>query len=266
MAFQRDFNELLNEILTAYKGQFPEEVTEGSVLFIKASCTASMLWGLYQTMEGVANQIFVSTADRAGKELHAAEWGIPTVNRSDAQIVDDVIAAKRNKLAGGNRYDYVKWAQEVTLGDEHITHAQIVPLARGEGTFDIVVVGSQNNGRASNEICTKIYNYIQPLRPVGSGFSWGLRICPATPYYIPVIIRGAGTNWNEIAAKEAIIMYINSLLPRQTLYISQIVAIMHENGADTAEVQFPNSNTTPSESLTMGNYTMFRADDIEVVS
>jgi len=265
MAFQRDFNELLNEILTAYKNNVGGEITEGSVLFVKAACTASMLWGLYQTVARAADQIFVETADRQHLERHAAEYGIPTDGRPDVEIVDDLLAAKRSKAAGGNRYDYAAWAREVTLYDEHITDVQIIPLAQGEGTFDIVVVGSKNNGRASDDICVKIYDYIQARRPVGSGFSNGMRVCPAEPEWISVVISGSGANWDQVATIAAITAYIGTLRPRETLYRSQITSIMHQYGAAAAQVISPGEDIPPPESLAAGQYAMYRALDVTVV-
>jgi len=262
MAFQRNFNELLDEILINYKNSLSVDIPEGSVLFVKAACTASMFWGLYQALSRAADQFFVTTADRQHLECHAAEYNIPTVGRPNMQIVDDILTAKRSKLAGGNRYDYVAWAREVTLGDEYITHAQLVPLARGEGTFDIIVVGSGNDGRASDDICAKIYEHIQEHRPIGSGFSDGMRVCAAEPEYITVTIHGAGANWNQVATREAITAYISTLRPRETLYISQLTSIIHQYGATTAQVLAPSVDSSPPESVVEGQYSMYRAANV----
>jgi uncharacterized phage protein gp47/JayE len=268
MAFQRDYNELLNETLTNYRNEFghlyDNQIVEGSVLYIKAAGMASAQWGLYQTLGKVADQIFVGTSDRAHLERHAAEYGIVTAGIPDAQIVDELLAAKRSKMSGGNKYDYAAWAREVTLGDEYITYAAVVPLARGEGTFDVVVVGSKNEGYASDGICDKIFDHIQSRRPIGSGFSWGMRVCSAIPEELPITIRGRGANWNQIAAQDAIVAYINTLLPHETLYTSQILSIMHQYGANAPEVVSPLGNPAPSESPVDGRYGMFRAGIVTI--
>ena len=157
MAFSRDFNELLDEILTNYSNLTSDDrIDEGSVLFMKSACTASMLWGLYKALDNVADQMFVETANRHFKEMHAAEYRITTAEKTDSQIAAEVLEVKRSKMSGGNRYDYAAWAREVKLGDESIIYAMVEPLAQGEGTFDIIVVGSKNNGTASDEILNKI--------------------------------------------------------------------------------------------------------------
>jgi len=262
MSFQQDFNGLLNQILTDYRNRFESEITEGSVLFIRAACTASMLWGLYRMLDKVSDQMFVETADRAYKERHAAEFSIVTAGKTDAQIVDEVLAAKRSKMSGGNRYDYIAWAREVTLDNEYITYAMVVPLARGEGTFDIVVVGSDNQGRASTEICARINDLIQERRPIGAGFSWGVRICYSIPTNIEVKISGTGANWNQIATRDAIRAYINELLPGEILYVSQILSIMHQYGAERARVLEPAHDMAPPEPDTNGNHHMFRVSNV----
>jgi uncharacterized phage protein gp47/JayE len=266
MAFQRDFNELLGEILTSYSNKFPGEVTAGSVLFVKAACSASMLWGLYQQLEKVADQMFVSTADRAHRELHAAEFGIVTADLTDSELTDMVLAAKRSKMAGGNRYDYEAWAREVTLDGEYITHAQVVPMAQGEGTFDIVVVGSPaSEWEPSEALCEKIYQHIQANRPIGSGFSWGVRVVPASVQPVIIEIRGSGGNWNEAGTIVAIKDYVNSLPPGRGLQRTMISAIMHDYGADVAVVVRPTADFSPEAEPANRFYPVIRAGDVTVV-
>jgi uncharacterized phage protein gp47/JayE len=262
MTFQRDFNELLNEILTSYRNQFPGEVTQGSVLFIKATCTASMLWGLYRQLDKAADQIFVSTADRAHAERHAAEYGIPTQGLSDAQIVEAVLEAKRSKAAGGNRYDYVAWANSVTLNGERVSDAVVVPLAQGEGTFDIVVAGK--DGQVSPELCGKILEYIQFRRPIGAGFSWGIRVLPATIYSVPIRIRGVGASWDREGTRAALTSYVDGLAPGQTLARSVLFALAHEYGAESVNVVTPTADVVPGWSPPSGLYNVLRSSSVEV--
>jgi len=263
MAFQRDFNELLNEILTNYRTQFPGDVTPGSVLFIKASCTASMLWGLYQQLDRVSDQMFVESADRAHKERHAGEFGIATVGKTDAQIVDEVLAAKRSKLAGGNRYDYAAWARGVTYGDESVTYATVVELAQGEGTFDIVV--ETTRFEASQGILAKIKEVCQAKRPIGSGFSWGMRVVGAIRWYPVIKISGAGAEWNKEATKQAAKAYVDGLAPGQRLARSMLLAIAHEYGAETADVTQPAGDLIPGWDPSTAHYEAIRSNNLIVV-
>jgi len=268
LAFQRGFDELLNEVLTEYQTQFPGAVTQGSVLFLKAACTASMLWGLYRQLDRAADQFFVASADRANIERHAAEFGIPTAGRTDAQIVDDVLAAKRSKLAGGNRYDYVAWAKEVyydhpyTLGDgsvqyerERVIDAYVEPLAQGEGSFDIIV--RTNRTAVSDEIAAKVREVCLERRPIGSGIPERIRAVKAVGYHIGVHIKGQGAAWDVNATRAAIVEYVSGLGLGSVLYTypngfqtnmglpvrrSMLAAIAHGYGAETVEVVLPGSD------------------------
>lgn len=266
MSFKKSFNTLLNEVLTEYRNEFQGEITPGSVLYVKAACTASMLWGLYQSIDKCAAQMFVSTASREFKERHAAEFGISTVDKTDAEITAAVIAAKHSKMSGGNRYDYVAWAMDTRLDDEYIKHAQVIERPRGEGTFDIVVQGSESRGVASFEICQKIYDIVQERRPVGAGFSWGIRVLPAVPQIITVKIEViSNESFDKEAAQTAITTYINELNPREVLYKSQLLSITHQFGAVSADVIFSGNNVEPIEDRAAGTYSMIRVDDCEIV-
>jgi uncharacterized phage protein gp47/JayE len=267
MAFQKSFNELLNEILTNYRNQFPGDVTPGSVLFVKASCTASMLWGLYRQLDRAADQMFVGTADRAHKERHAAEFGIVTAGKTDAEITDAVLEAKRSKLAGGNRYDYAAWAREAMLGDESVTYAAVVELAQGEDTFDIVVVSTNRDGEtnlpvnASQGLLDKVKSLCQSRRPVGSGFSWGMRVVAAAVKRVSVRIQGTGANWNKEATAQSVIDYVNGLVPGQKLVRALLVAMAHEYGADSAEVVEPPADVVPLWTPAAGMYEVLRCGE-----
>jgi uncharacterized phage protein gp47/JayE len=263
MAFQRDFNELLTEILTNYQDQFPGVITQGTVLFLKASCTASMLWGLYQQLDRVSDQIFVASADRAHKERHAAEFGIATIGKTDAQIVDEVLAAKRSRLAGGNRYDYAAWAGEVTVGDEFVISATIVDLAQGEGTFDVVIV--TNRIFASQEILDKIKAVLLSKRPIGSGFSWGLRVVGVSVREEHITIVGSGASWNKEATEQAARAYISGLAPGRSLVRGVLIALALEYGADTADVTEPATDLLPTWNPAAADYAVFGTANLTVM-
>ena len=72
MAFEKPFDEILNDILTDYKNQIPEaDIAQGSLIFVKAAATTSGLWGLYKFIGYLADQIFPDTADTVNLEHHA---------------------------------------------------------------------------------------------------------------------------------------------------------------------------------------------------
>ena len=143
MNFQKDFDELLNEILTDYRNQFPEaDTSQGSLIFIKSACLASALWGLYHYQEWISQQIFPDTADTEALEHHAWVRGLSrTYNEADSALLARLLDYIRRPPAGGNKYDYVKWAREI----DNVASAYCFPLAQGLGTVDVVILANKTN-------------------------------------------------------------------------------------------------------------------------
>lgn len=141
--FQKDFDELLNDILTDYRNQFPEaDTSQGSLIFIKNACLASAVWGLYHFQEWISKQIFADTADTEALEHHAWVRGLSrTYNETDLSLLTRYLEYIRRPPAGGNRYDYVKWAKAI----DNVAAAYCYPLAQGLGTVDVVIVANEGN-------------------------------------------------------------------------------------------------------------------------
>lgn len=142
MEFQKDFDELLDDILTDYKNQFPEaDTSQGSLIYIKSACTASALWGLYKYQEYISKQIFPDTADTENLDHHAWVRGLTrNPDESDSELLARLLDYIRRPPAGGNQYDYVKWALEMS----NVKAAYCFPLAQGLGTVDVVIVADKD--------------------------------------------------------------------------------------------------------------------------
>lgn len=143
MSFQKDFDELFNNILTDYQNQFPEaDVSQGSLIFIKSACLASALWGLYKYQDFISQQIFPDTAESENLDHHGWVRGISrTYNETDAAYLTRLLDYIRRPPAGGNQYDYIKWALEV----DNVAAAYCFPLAQGLGTVDVVITANETN-------------------------------------------------------------------------------------------------------------------------
>jgi uncharacterized phage protein gp47/JayE len=141
MTFTEDFDELLDAILTDYRNQFPEaDTSQGSLIFIKSACLASALWGLYRYQDWIAKQIFPDTADTEALEQHAWTRGLSrTSGETDAAYLARLLEYIRRPPAGGNKYDYIKWAKEV----DNVADAWCLPLARGRGTVDVIILANE---------------------------------------------------------------------------------------------------------------------------
>ncbi|MHB9156270.1 MAG: baseplate J/gp47 family protein [Endomicrobiales bacterium] len=146
--FQKDFDALLNDVLTDWRNQFPEaDISQGSLIFIKSACLASALWGLYKYQDWIAAQVFPDTADSANLEHHSWVRGLSRkVGETDAELLARLLDYIRRPPAGGNQYDYARWAKEIA----NVTGAWVYPLAQGNGTVDVVITA--NNAVTGSEI------------------------------------------------------------------------------------------------------------------
>jgi len=141
--FLKDFDELLSGILTDYRNQFPEaDTSQGSLIFIRSACLASAVWGLYHYQEWISEQIFPDSADTEALEHHVWVRGLArTYNETDSSLLARLLEYIRRPPAGGNKYDYVKWAKAI----DNVVAAYCYPLAQGLGTVDVVVVANEAN-------------------------------------------------------------------------------------------------------------------------
>ena len=141
MNFQRDFDTLLDQMLTDWQNQSEDgrRPSKGDLIFMKIACLASASWGIYKYQDWIARQIFPDTAATAYLEHHAWIRNIPrNVGETDPELLARVLDDIRRPPAGGNKYDYVKWALSVS----GIAKAYCIPLAQGLGTVDVIVLAN----------------------------------------------------------------------------------------------------------------------------
>lgn len=138
MDFQKSFDELLNGILTDFRNQNPDvDTSQGSLIFIRSACLASVSWGIYKYQDWISRQIFPDTADTENLEHHAWVRGLSrTAGETDAEYLDRLLTYIRRPPAGGNKYDYEKWAKEL----DYVAQAWCFPLGQGLGTVDVVIL------------------------------------------------------------------------------------------------------------------------------
>lgn len=142
MNFQKDFDTLFAAILTDWQNQFPEaDLSQGSLISIKSACLASALWGIYKYQDWIARQIFPDSAETKYLEHHAWTRNITrNVGETDAELLARLLDDIRRPPAGGNQYDYIKWALAVS----GVAKAYCVPLGQGLGTVDVIVVADED--------------------------------------------------------------------------------------------------------------------------
>ncbi|MGL9774928.1 MAG: baseplate J/gp47 family protein [Sodalis sp. (in: enterobacteria)] len=79
---------------------------------------------------------------------------------SNAALLARLLEVIRRPAAGGNQYDYHRWA--VSLPG--VTEAHVYPLRRGYGTVDVVIV--THNDLPSPETLKAVQRCLDEMRPV----------------------------------------------------------------------------------------------------
>jgi len=136
--YQKDFDALFQQMVTDWQNQNADaDISRGSLIYLKSACLASVLWGIYKYQDWIARQIFPDTAETAYLEHHAWTRAITRLSgESDAALLARVLDDIRRPPAGGNQYDYIKWALEI----DGVARAYCVPLAQGLGTVDVIIL------------------------------------------------------------------------------------------------------------------------------
>jgi len=108
---------------------------------INDACLADAIWGMEKRMESAVRQIFRSTADDEYLDRHGADDGVPRLpGETRADYAARLLYNVQQPPAGGNQYDYPRWAKEVS----GVKDAWCFPLAQGEGTVDVVVLADKD--------------------------------------------------------------------------------------------------------------------------
>jgi len=255
MAFEKSFDEILSDILTDFRNIFPGvDVSQGSLAYMKAAGYSSALWGLYRYQEWIGRQAFPDTADTEGLEHHG--W-VRGVARTAGELDDNYLARQLDYIrmppAGGNKYDYEKWAKEV----DGVAEAYAFPLAQGAESVDIVILA--NAATTGSEIPVQslldaVFAYIANLRPVGARF---IRVLAPTVVNQDVTMTGVGTTL-ALAVQSDITAYLTVFEPGQVLYLPQLTAIATGNGVANPVLTIPAATVTPA------TYAMLRPGVINV--
>lgn len=150
-------------LAAAYTG--PGSTEEGSFAGDVLRACADAMAELYSTqIDGLAQRAFVASA--AGEDLTAlcADRGVTRqAGEEDASLRERTLARLRATPASGNADHYAAWAGSV----EGILRVKVLPLARGNGTVDILALNAQ--GRAADTaLLAAAQAAVDENRPVGA--------------------------------------------------------------------------------------------------
>lgn len=141
-----------------------------------------------------------------------------TEAETDASLLARLLDLIRRPPAGGNKYDYRRWALEV----DGVTTAHVFPLRRGWGTVDVLVTSA--GGLPSQSILAAVQAYIDDVRPVRAknflAFAPTLHTLDQHILITPADGYTLATATPLVAA--AVVEYFNSLAPGDNYVRSQL--------------------------------------------
>lgn len=161
-----------------------------------------------------------------------------TDNESDASLLARYLDILRKPPAGGNKYDYKRWALEV----DGVTSAYVQPLRRGLGTVDVAITSA--NDLPSQDIIDATQAHIDDQRCVTSKDS--LVLAPdkiQVDFVVQIKTTGLTVEQAKPQVKSAITDFMNRLEPGQELVISQLeTQISLISGISDREIITPADN------------------------
>lgn len=140
-----------------------------------------------------------------------------TDRESDADLLARYLDILRRPPAGGNKYDYKRWALEV----DGVTSAYVEPLRRGLGTVDVAITSA--NDLPSQELINAVLAHIEEVRPVTAKDTMVLAPTKKAVDFV-VRVKTSGLTVEQIKPQitDVITDFMNRLEPGQELIISQL--------------------------------------------
>lgn len=162
-----------------------EAVTAGSAGNLDAG--ALLTWDL-GTVGAMRKQLVVAAGGITG--------GAPADD--DERLRARLLRKLSDPSVGGNAAQIREWAEESSAA---VLAAYVHAAARGPGSYDVVLVGSDGDGVLSATVCTEVLSYIEGQMPghasinVTSIVNEGVDIVLEMSLPLPVSAGGAGGGW-----------------------------------------------------------------------
>lgn len=164
-----------------------------------------------------------------------------TNQESDGELLARLLELIRRPPAGGNKYDYKRWALEVV----GVSSAYVYPLRRGLGTVDVVITSA--DGLPSADVIARTWAHIEELRPVtAKNF---IVLAPTIKTFnidIKVSLNGLTLEDATTQIKATLEDFVDRLEPGTTFVRSQAgTQISLIAGIVDCDITLPRSNVIP---------------------
>lgn len=162
---------------------------------------------------------------------------------TDIESLDALLARLleliRRPPAGGNKYDFKRWALEVP----GVTAAYVYPLRRGLGTVDTVIVA--NDGIPSPAVIAAAQAHVDDVRPVTAKNALVLAATLKLQDITVQLLAGPGQTIAGLTSKvqACVASYFATLQPGDPLIVSKLLGqITNLPGVADAKISAPTGN------------------------
>ncbi|SCC12379.1 MULTISPECIES: baseplate J/gp47 family protein [Snodgrassella] len=193
--------------------------------------------------EAVAGQ-FMSAPPGVATDVRIEQAVGGTDTETDSALLARLLELLRRPPAGGNKYDYKAWALSV----DGVSSAYVYPLHRGLGTVDIVI--TSGNNVPSDEIVSKVQDYIDSVRPVTAKNSFVIKP-EVTKVDVKVKVRLFGATLDRATAdiRQALQEHFSAIKPGDSVIASQLEAVISDVPSVTdRKMTQPTTNLTAETS------------------
>lgn len=162
-----------------------------------------------------------------------------TDDETDDGLLARLLDVIRNPPAGGNKYDFRRWAMNVP----GVSAAYVYPLRRGLGTVDIAITAS--GGLPSDDTIAATQAYIDSVRPVTAKNA--LVIAPTiVPIDHEVNVDGMAPTAAQPLIQASLDAYFAQLAPGDPYVRSKAAATISDiSGMTDSQLVTPTANVTP---------------------
>lgn len=218
--------------------QTTADATIGAGDTVTVAATAVVAGSAGNVAEGAALTVQLPPAGLASAASIVSMVG-GTDEETDEQLLARLLDVIRNPAAGGNVYDFRRWAMSVS----GVTSAYVYPLRRGLGTVDIVITAS--GGLPSSDTIAATQAYIDSVRPVTAKNA--LVLAPTiVPIDHSVNIKGLTVSVATPLVQSELQAYFASLAPGDVYIRSRAEAIISDiSGITDRQILAPAANVTP---------------------
>ncbi|WP_028535617.1 baseplate J/gp47 family protein [Paludibacterium yongneupense] len=164
-----------------------------------------------------------------------------TDEETDADLLARLLDVIQRPPAGGNQWDFRRWAMNV----DGVSSAFVYPLRRGLGTCDVVITSS--GGLPSSTTLAAVQSYIDSMRPVTAKNCLAIAPTIVTLDHVIQVAFPSGTADQAKALVQPVLAsYFAGLVPGASYIRSQVEALVSGvSGVTDRLLLTPSANVVP---------------------